>query len=55
MTEDAKPTYAELRALYDELLALLRAAPPRQMVSDQRYWDWRRQVEALLARLEEGA
>ena len=28
---------------YSELLDLLRAAPPRQMIDDQRYWDWRRQ------------
>ena len=38
---------------YSELLDLLRAAPPRQMIDDQRYWDWRRQVEDLLARVDE--
>jgi len=38
---------------YSELLDLLRAAPPRQMIDDQRFWDWRRQVEDLLARLDE--
>ena len=38
---------------YSELLDLLRAAPPRQMIDDQRFWDWRRQVEDLLARVEE--
>ena len=38
---------------YSELLDLLRAAPPKQMIDDQRYWDWRRQVEDLLARVEE--
>ena len=38
---------------YSELLDCLRAAPPRQMIDDQRYWDWRRQVEDLLARVEE--
>ena len=37
---------------YSELLDLLRAAPPRQMISDQRFWDWRRQVEYLLARVD---
>ena len=39
---------------YSELLDLLRAAPPKQMISDQRFWDWRRQVEDLLARVDEG-
>lgn len=48
MTEDARPTYADL-------VALLRDAPPRQMIADQRYWDWRRRVEACLARLEAAA
>ena len=43
---DSKPTY-------EELILLLRDAPPRQMVEDQRYWDWRKKVEALLARVEE--
>ena len=43
---DMKPTY-------DELVLLLRQAPPRQMIDDQRYWDWRTQVEAMLARVEE--
>ena len=38
---------------YSELLDLLRAAPPRQMIDDQRFWDWRRQVEDLLARVDE--
>ena len=38
---------------YSELLDLLRAAPPKQMISDQRFWDWRRQVEDLLARVDE--
>ena len=35
-----------------EAIALLRAAPPRAMIDDQRYWDWRRQVEVLLAKLD---
>lgn len=37
---------------YDELVAVLRAAPPRRMVLDQRFWDWRGRLEALLARLD---
>ena len=38
---------------YSELLDCLRAALPRSAIDDQRYWDWRRQVEDLLARVEE--
>ena len=38
---------------YDELVLLLRQAPPRAMIADQRFWDWRKQVEALLARVDE--
>ena len=44
---------SEPRPTYDEVIALLRAAPPRAMIDDQRYWDWRRQVEILLARLDQ--
>ncbi|MDP3703755.1 MAG: hypothetical protein Q8R78_05150 [Candidatus Omnitrophota bacterium] len=42
-----------MKPSYDELLAILRSAPPRQMIDDQRFWDWRRQVEDLLARVDE--
>ena len=42
-----------MKPTYDELVLLLRQAPPRQMIDDQRYWDWRTQVEAMLARVEE--
>ena len=42
-----------MKPTYDELVLLLRQAPPRQMIADQRYWDWRKKVEALLARVEE--
>ena len=45
MTE-AKPTY-------EDLVLILRQAPPRSSIPDQRFWDWRRQVEDLLARVEE--
>jgi len=38
---------------YQDLVDLLRAAPPRPAIDDQRYWDWRLEVESLLARLEE--
>lgn len=41
------------RPTYDELVALLRQAPPRQMIEDQRYWDWRKRLEELLARVDE--
>ena len=41
-----KPTYAEL-------VALLRETPPRTMITDQRFWDFRNKVEALLARVED--
>ena len=40
------PTYAEL-------VALLRETPPRTMIADQRFWDFRQKVEAMLARVEE--
>ena len=43
----------EIKPTYEDLVALLRAAPPRQMIDDQRYWDWRTRVEATLARVEE--
>lgn len=43
----SKPTY-------EELVALLRSAPPRPMIEDQRYWDWRLTLEAMLARVDEG-
>lgn len=36
----------------DELLHLLKTAPPREMVSDQRYWDWKRVVDEVLERIE---
>lgn len=39
---------------YDELVAVLREAPPRQMIADQRFWDWRTRVEDLLARVDAG-
>mgnify|MGYP001583705793 CR=1 FL=1 len=35
-----------------EAIALLRSSPPRSAIADQRYWDWRRQVEVLLAKLD---
>ena len=37
---------------YDDLVLLLRDAPPRQMISDQRYCDYRKRVEAMLARVD---
>ena len=43
---DPKPTY-------DDLVKLLRLAPPRQAIDDRRYWEWRSQVEDALARVEE--
>mgnify|MGYP001607370322 CR=1 FL=1 len=43
-----------MKPAYDELVALLREVPPRQMIDDQRFWDFRRKVEALLARVEAG-
>lgn len=42
-----------MKPTYEELVALLRDAPPRQMIDDQRYWDWRNKVEALLARVDD--
>ena len=50
--------YSRLRRIvmkptYDELVLLLRQAPPRTMIEDQRYWDWRKRVEEALARVEE--
>ena len=37
---------------YEELVTLLREAPPRTMITDQRYWDWRIRLEDLLARVD---
>ena len=42
-----------MKPTYDELVLLLRQAPPRQMIEDQRFWDWRKRVEEALARVEE--
>ena len=44
----------ETKPTYEELVRILRQAPPRSSISDQRFWDWRHQVEDLLARVEEG-
>ena len=41
-----------MKPTYDELVLLLRQAPPRQMIDDQRYWDWRKRVEEVLSRLD---
>lgn len=41
------------RAERDALLALLKDAPPRQAIDDQRYWVWRTRVDALLLRITE--
>ena len=41
-----------MKPTYDELVALLREAPPRQSIPDQRFWDWRKRVEEALARVE---
>jgi len=41
------------RPTYDEVVAMLRDAPPRSMIADQRYWDYRKRVEALLRRVDE--
>lgn len=43
---------ADLGPTYADLVNLLRRAPPREMITDQRYWDWRRQVEEMLAWLD---
>ena len=45
----------EGRPTYEELVTILREAPPRQMVDDQRYWDWRIRAEDLLARVDADA
>jgi len=37
----------------DDLIALLRAAPPRHALQDERYRRWRVQVEAMLRRVDE--
>lgn len=42
-----------MKPTYDDLVALLRSAPPRQMINDQRYWDWRKKIEEVLARVED--
>lgn len=42
-----------MKPSYDELVLLLRQAPPRSMIADQRFWDWRVKVEELLARVDE--
>ena len=41
-----------MKPTYEELVTLLREAPPRQMIDDQRYWDWRKRVEEVLSRLD---
>ena len=41
-----------MKPTYEELVTLLREAPPRQMITDQRYWDWRKRVEEALSRLD---
>ena len=38
-----------------EAIALLRSAPPRQMIADERYWVWRKHVEEFLARVDDPA
>ena len=38
---------------YEELVQLLRDAPPRVMIEDQRYWDWRIRAEDMLARVDQ--
>ena len=42
-----------MKPTYDALVLLLREAPPRQMIEDERYWVWRKRVEEALARVEE--
>lgn len=51
-TEIPETQFTEMRAERDALLALLKDAPPRQAIDDQRYWEWRQRVDALLMRLE---
>ena len=41
-----------MKPTYEELVEILRMAPPRSAINDQRFWDWRRQVEVLLAKLD---
>ena len=40
------------RPTYEELVALLREAPPRQAIPDDRYWAYRRRVEEVLERVD---
>ena len=42
-----------MKPTYDELVLLLRQAPPRSAIEDQRFWDWRTKVEEALARITE--
>ena len=44
-----------MKPTYDELVLFLRTAPPRSAIEDQRFWDWRLKLEALLARVDEAA
>ena len=37
---------------YEELVTMLRSAPPQQAVDDQRYWQWRAAASAMLARVK---
>ena len=41
--------------LLKEALALLKAAPPRESINDDRFWKWRREVEDLLKRVSDRA
>ena len=41
-----------MKPTYDELVLLLRQAPPRSALEDERYWVWRKKVEEALARVE---
>lgn len=42
-----------MKPTYEELVQLLRQSPPRSAIGDERYWNWRKQVEEALARVEE--
>ena len=36
---------------YEELLELLRAAPPREAISHEGFWRWKKRVEETLQRV----
>ena len=36
--------------LLKEALALLKAAPPRESINDDRYWAWKRKAEGFVER-----